>query len=183
MFAADRARPPGTGHAVGALLLRQDDHGPVPERPAAGAGMDTHVVSLDDFYRGRQQAPRLEDGSYDYEALEALDLDQLQTCLRELIDQGRTRIPRFDFVTGRPSPERVELALEADPWLFLRASTLSILCLKSICLRSGWRKFMSILLPLYTTAIISCWPGAVSAWYGAFCGTSVSVTVPRPIPC
>ena len=77
-------------------------------------GMDTHVVSLDDFYRGRQRAPVLEDGSYDYEALEALDLDQLQTCLRELIDRGRTRIPRFDFVTGRPSPERVELALEAD---------------------------------------------------------------------
>lgn len=63
-------------------------------------GMEAHVVSLDDFYRGREQAPRLEDGSYDYEALEALNLDQLQTCLRELIDCGRTRIPRFDFVTG-----------------------------------------------------------------------------------
>lgn len=62
--------------------------------------MEAHVVSLDDFYRGREQAPRLEDGSYDYEALEALNLDQLQTCLRELIDCGRTRIPRFDFVTG-----------------------------------------------------------------------------------
>lgn len=76
-------------------------------------GMEAHVVSLDDFYRGREQAPRLEDGSYDYEALEALNLDQLQTCLRELIDCGRTRIPRFDFVTGRPAPEREELVLGA----------------------------------------------------------------------
>ena len=36
----------------------------------------------------------------DYEALEALNLDQLQTCLRELIDCGRTRIPRCGTSCG-----------------------------------------------------------------------------------
>ena len=101
----------------------------------------------------------------------------------ELIDQGRTRIPASISSPVGLRRSRRNWLWRQIPWLFLRASTLSILCSKSICLRSGWRKFMSILLPLYTTAIHKLLAGAASAWYGEFCGTSVSVTVPRPIPC
>ncbi|MCI9415318.1 MAG: hypothetical protein HFJ79_09115 [Clostridiales bacterium] len=75
-------------------------------------GIDAHVVSLDNFYRGRECAPRLPDGRFDYEALEALDLDQLQCCLLELVQTGKTRLPRFDFITGKPAEQRDELVTQ-----------------------------------------------------------------------
>ena len=74
-------------------------------------GIETHVVSLDDFYRGRNLAPLLENGEYDYEALEALDLPQLHTCMADILNKGETLLPRFDFHTGAPAPEKRMLTI------------------------------------------------------------------------
>lgn len=74
-------------------------------------GIETHIVSLDDFYRGRTLAPLLPNGQYDYEALEALDLERLHTCMREILTQGRTALPLFDFHTGKPAPQTRELKI------------------------------------------------------------------------
>lgn len=74
-------------------------------------GVEAQVVSLDDFYRGRNQAPQLPDGSYDYEALEALNLDQLRGCMREILTTGHTRLPIFDFNSGAPAAETRELRI------------------------------------------------------------------------
>ena len=56
--------PTSSGKTTTALLLRDS---------LREMAVDAHTVSLDDFYRGRELAPVLEDGSFDYEALEALD--------------------------------------------------------------------------------------------------------------
>ena len=66
-------------------------------------GVQAFVVSLDDFYRGKHDAPRLEDGSYDYESPKALDLPRLHRCLTELAATGETDLPRYDFEAGEPS--------------------------------------------------------------------------------
>lgn len=75
-------------------------------------GADAYVVSLDDFYLGRGMAPRLPDGSFDYESPEALDLPQLSHCIRELLEEGHTFLPQYDFPAGRPKEEKRELTLE-----------------------------------------------------------------------
>ncbi len=75
-------------------------------------GRQASIVSLDDFYRGRGLAPLLPDGSYDYESIEALDLPLLQQCMAELLQDGVTRLPRFDFHTHAPKKERFELRIE-----------------------------------------------------------------------
>lgn len=72
-------------------------------RVLAQQGIDTHVVSLDNFYRGQGNAPQLPDGSYDYECVEALDLDRLTCCLRELLQDGVSELPVFDFVQRQPA--------------------------------------------------------------------------------
>lgn len=77
-------------------------------------GIEAHTISMDDFYRGREQAPRLANGSFDYEALEALRLDALEKCMRELMKQGRTLLPRFDFQKGQPSEELHELVIKPN---------------------------------------------------------------------
>ncbi|MBR5540202.1 MAG: nucleoside kinase [Clostridia bacterium] len=74
-------------------------------------GRQASIISLDDFYRGKGLAPRLPDGSFDYESIEALDLPQLQTCMKELLTNGVTLLPRFDFNTREPDPEKQELRI------------------------------------------------------------------------
>ena len=72
-------------------------------------GRPVSIVSLDDFYRGFGQAPQLPDGTFDYESIEALDLEQLQTCMNDLLTDGVAQMPRFNFRTHAPEPDTYEL--------------------------------------------------------------------------
>ncbi len=82
-------------------------------------GTAAHVVSLDDFYLGEGKAPLLPDGRPDYETIDALDVTRLMTCLQELVRDGKTALPVFDFVRrGRLEQDR-ELVLEEDAAVIL----------------------------------------------------------------
>lgn len=83
-------------------------------RSLAGRGVAAVVVSLDDFYRGVGKAPRLPDGSFDYESPLAIDLEQLHDCIAQLVKTGQTLLPRYDFPAGRPSDEKRPLRLSGD---------------------------------------------------------------------
>lgn len=78
------------------------------------AGRDAYTISLDNFYRGYGQAPQLPDGSYDYESIEALNLPLLQACMCELLDEGRTMLPEFDFLSHAPKTEKVPFAVSRE---------------------------------------------------------------------
>jgi len=79
----------------------------------AARGVESHVVSIDDFYRGRGMAPVLEDGSLDYEAIEALDVPAMQACLESLLESGEATLPIFDFYEGKPSKETRHLTVSS----------------------------------------------------------------------
>lgn len=68
-------------------------------------GLDPLTVSLDDYYKDRERCPRGADGDYDFEALEALDLELLASQLERLLRGETVRLARFDFVQGRSLPE------------------------------------------------------------------------------
>ncbi len=82
-------------------------------------GTAAHVVSLDDFYLGEGQAPLLPDGNPDYETIDALDVDRLMTCLQELVQDGKTDLPVFDFVQHRALEQTRRLELEEDAAVIL----------------------------------------------------------------
>ena len=42
-------------------------------------------ISMDDFYKNREDCPRLPDGSYDFEGLEALDLELFNDTMLKLL--------------------------------------------------------------------------------------------------
>ena len=69
-------------------------------------GTASQVVSLDNFYKDLKEYPRLPDGTKDYENITALDVDEIQRCLNELITTGRTDLPEFDFLTENRKPDR-----------------------------------------------------------------------------
>lgn len=63
-------------------------------------GLHPVLISLDDYFVNREETPRDENGDYDYEALEAIDLVQLNDHLQRLTAGESVDIPRYDFITG-----------------------------------------------------------------------------------
>lgn len=64
-------------------------------------GYTPHVISLDNYYLGREQTPKDENGDYDYECLEALDVDQLNQNLLDLSKGKTIQLPSYDFREGK----------------------------------------------------------------------------------
>jgi uridine kinase len=58
------------------------------------------LISLDDYFVDRERTPRDESGDYDYEALEAIDLELLNSDLQRLMAGESVEVPRYDFITG-----------------------------------------------------------------------------------
>lgn len=63
----------------------------------AGRGIDAPVVSLDDFFLGMANYPKLPDGTPDMEAVEALDLPLINQTFETLLQNGSAWFPTFDF--------------------------------------------------------------------------------------
>ena len=64
-------------------------------------GLRPVMISLDDYFVDREKTPKDANGDYDYEALEAIDLELFNDHLRRLIRGESVDIPRYDFITGR----------------------------------------------------------------------------------
>ncbi len=56
-----------------------------------------HVISLDDFFVGKGNYPKLPDGREDFESVDALHLTLFWETVDALLCQGRAMMPQFDF--------------------------------------------------------------------------------------
>ena len=63
-------------------------------------GLNPVLISLDDYFVDSEKTPRDENGEYDYEALEAIDLEQFNDHLKRLERGESVDIPRYDFISG-----------------------------------------------------------------------------------
>ncbi len=72
------------------------------------------VISLDDFYRNQEETLFFEDGTPDYETIEALDTQYISHCLSSLLKNGECMLPKFNFKTGKREEELVLLKAEKD---------------------------------------------------------------------
>ena len=82
-------------------------------------GLQPVLISLDDYFVERTQTPRDENGDYDYEALEAIDLKQFNDHLQRLERGESVEIPRYDFITGTRQWHDNPLKLEANSLLIV----------------------------------------------------------------
>src|SRR3990172_1302471 len=64
-------------------------------------GVRPFPLELDSFFVDREATPLDENGVYDFETLEALDLDRFNHDLQALIAGQTVRLPRYDFKRGR----------------------------------------------------------------------------------
>ena len=63
-------------------------------------GLTPIPLSLDDDFVNRVETPKDENGEYDYESINALDLELLNKDLSELLDGKRVEIPTYNFKKG-----------------------------------------------------------------------------------
>lgn len=63
-------------------------------------GYEPYVISLDDYYVGRDKTPRDKDGKLDFECLESLDVPLLNELLLKLFAGEEVELPSYNFKTG-----------------------------------------------------------------------------------
>ncbi len=63
-------------------------------------GYRPKVISLDSYYVGREMTPKDENGNYDYECLEALNVEMLNENLVDLFNGKTIKLPSYDFHKG-----------------------------------------------------------------------------------
>lgn len=74
-------------------------------------GIKPLMISLDDYFLDREHTPKDEKGNYDFECLEALDLDFFSQQMQELLEGREIELPKFNFVSGQreKSDKRIQL--------------------------------------------------------------------------
>ena len=82
-------------------------------------GMNPKVIELDNYFVERERTPLDDDGNYDFEALEAMDLELLGQHLNTLLSGGEVELPRYDFKLGKPFFEGKMMRLEENDILVM----------------------------------------------------------------
>ena len=64
-------------------------------------GKKVHTIAVDDYFVNRENTPRDENGDYNYEILEALDVEQFNRDMTALKNGEVVDMPTFNFKTGK----------------------------------------------------------------------------------
>ncbi|MGE5449186.1 MAG: nucleoside kinase [Bacteroidales bacterium] len=67
-------------------------------------GMKPVMISLDDYFVDREKTPLDEFGEYDFEAIEAIDVEFFNQHLLKLFNGEAIELPRFSFALGQRLP-------------------------------------------------------------------------------
>lgn len=109
-------------------------------------GRKATVVSVDDFFLGLKFLPVLEDGSYDMETIEGIDVPLLKKCLRELFECGESVFPLFDFSVQERSTKTQTVTLSEDGILLLEGThTLNPIITEGLPDGGIYRLFVSVM--------------------------------------
>lgn len=63
-------------------------------------GLKPHPVPVDNYFKNREDTPRDADGNYDFESLDAIDIEGFNSDMTRLLRGERVEIPTFNFKTG-----------------------------------------------------------------------------------
>ncbi len=64
-------------------------------------GLAPHPIALDDYFVNREQTPKDENGNYNFECLEAIDVKQFNKDMLDLLAGKTVELPSFNFKTGQ----------------------------------------------------------------------------------
>lgn len=82
-------------------------------------GYEALVISVDNYFKDKVDSPRDENGDYDFECLEALDLKLLNKQLKDLLAGKKVVIPEYNFPAGRKEYENESTKLGENAIILL----------------------------------------------------------------
>ena len=63
-------------------------------------GLKPHPIPVDDYFVNRKDTPKDEDGNYNYECLEAIDVELFNSNMTDLLCGKEVDLPTYNFKTG-----------------------------------------------------------------------------------
>ena len=82
-------------------------------------GLNPIYLSLDDYFVERKDNPKNPDGTYNFECLEAIDLELFNTQINELLEGKTVSIPTFNFITGTKEYKGKEVTMRENDILLI----------------------------------------------------------------
>ncbi len=82
-------------------------------------GIKAHPIACDNYYVERSLTPRDENGQYDFERLDALNLELLNDHMTALLRGETVELPTFNFRTGIPEFNGNRLSIGSDEVLVM----------------------------------------------------------------
>ena len=82
-------------------------------------GLKPHPIAVDNYFVDREHTPRDEDGNYNFECLEAIDIEKFNTDMEALLRGEEVYLPVFDFKTGKRKYENRPKRLGPDDILVI----------------------------------------------------------------
>ena len=67
----------------------------------SAAGLKPHPISVDNYFVEREQTPRDANGDYNFECLEAMDIELFNQQMCDLLAGKTVELPYFNFKTGK----------------------------------------------------------------------------------
>lgn len=64
-------------------------------------GLTPHPIALDNYFVDREKTPRDANGDYNFECLEAMDVEQFNKDMVALLEGKEVELPTFNFLTGQ----------------------------------------------------------------------------------
>lgn len=79
-------------------------------------GLKPLYIGTDDYFVERENTPRDENGEYDFESIDAVDIELFNKNMNELLSGEEADMPIFDFITGHKSfGKRITRLEEGQP--------------------------------------------------------------------
>lgn len=66
-----------------------------------GFGISPKTLSIDDYFVDREKTPVDEDGNYDFENINAVDVDLFNKDLNKLLSGEKVKLPTYNFILGK----------------------------------------------------------------------------------
>ena len=74
-------------------------------------GLKPTMISLDDYFVDREKTPKDKNGEYDFESIEAIDIEYFNLQLNQLFNGEIIELPKFNFTVGKKFPSGIKLQL------------------------------------------------------------------------
>ena len=66
-----------------------------------GFGISPKTLSIDDYFVDREKTPVDEEGNYDFENIDAVDVDAFNKDLTKLLNGDKVKLPTYNFILGK----------------------------------------------------------------------------------